>query len=612
MVIAWQFHPLSVLLFVSMLVSASVAAYAWKTRDTPGARWLAVVMGCSTLWSLGHGLRLAATTLDAKLLALVALSAPAVGLIPAAWLVFTLAYTGRNERLSRRLILALMLPGVAMFLLALTNPLHELLWRAAVEESGEYALLTRRVQPLYFVHVIYAYALFLAGTGVLVRQVVTTDQLFRRQGVLVLVAALVPFVGNVAWVLGLTGPSVNLTPIGFSVSGTVLAVAISRFGLFDLTPLARDVVVERMRDGYLVVDTDGRIVDANPVGRRLLDLPSDATVVGRPVAAVAPQIADVLDLDDRSALSEWDAADVDADGGAERTVEITDEDGSRQIGVDVSALDFGRFEARLLLLRDVTERTRRVADLRRANRRLERFASVVSHDLRNPLNVATGRCELARTTGDVDHVEKATEALSRMETIIDDVLTLTRAGRSVEVDDVVTLDELARRAWAQVTTGEASLAVEGDVTFEADSARLQRVFENLFRNSIEHGSTDNRLRAGESVEHGSTDDLPSTDGSLAHTNDAITVRVGATADGFFVEDDGPGIDPEHRENVFRFGETTNPNGTGLGLAIVREILTAHGWTVSITESATGGARFEVSDVGHTPAGENPPKPSASD
>jgi signal transduction histidine kinase len=100
--------------------------------------------------------------------------------------------------------------------------------------------------------------------------------------------------------------------------------------------------------------------------------------------------------------------------------------------------------------------------------------------------------------------------------------------------------------------------------------RLARLFENLFRNSVEHGSR------------------PEGDG--------VSVCVGTLPGGFYVEDDGVGISPGERGHVLEFGYSTTEDGTGIGLGIVEDVATAHGWTVSITESASGGARFEFTDV----------------
>ncbi|SDM74779.1 PAS domain S-box-containing protein [Halogranum gelatinilyticum] len=219
--------------------------------------------------------------------------------------------------------------------------------------------------------------------------------------------------------------------------------------------------------------------------------------------------------------------------------------------------------------------------LKRQNERLEEFASLVSHDLRNPLNVAQGRLELGREECDNDHLAVVERAHGRMQTLIEDMLLLARVGRGVDEVSPVALAELVRDCWQGVATGDATLVVDTVRTVRADETRLRQLLENLLRNSVEHGSTSSRTESGDSVEHG---------------GEYVTVTVGTFADGFYVADDGPGIPAESREQVFDSGYTTKSDGTGFGLAIVREIADDHGWAIQITESEAGGARFEFTGV----------------
>ncbi|MFD1632393.1 GAF domain-containing protein [Haloplanus ruber] len=254
---------------------------------------------------------------------------------------------------------------------------------------------------------------------------------------------------------------------------------------------------------------------------------------------------------------------------------------------------------------------RRERELARQNERLDEFASVVSHDLRNPLNVAQGNLELAlEAGGDGERLDRVAGALDRMDELIDDVLTLARNGRAVSEFHPVDLGSVAESAWETTDTGDAALVVEDGIgTVQGDEQRLAQVFENLFRNSVEHGSTgsrtesddsvehgstSNRTGSGDSVEHGSTDDQSEGDGTTADGGPTIT--VGCTDDGFYVADDGSGIPEEKRDQVFETGHSTDPEGTGFGLNIVRNIGEAHGWSVTVTESETGGARFEFGGI----------------
>ncbi len=240
------------------------------------------------------------------------------------------------------------------------------------------------------------------------------------------------------------------------------------------------------------------------------------------------------------------------------------------------------------------ERIERQRRLEQQRERLEEFASVVSHDLRNPLSVAVGNLELAREfDGDdaVERIDRAHDALDRMDELISDLLSLAREGRSVEATAEADLRVIVDRAWATVgRTANAELVVEEPLPrIECDRNRLRQAFENLFRNAIEHGSDD-----GFDGGVATVDDAADTDRQV--DPDGVRVFVGRTDDGFYVADDGPGIPEEHREEVFEPGHTTAEEGTGFGLAIVERIVEAHGWSASVAESHAGGARFEFAGV----------------
>ncbi|SEO21355.1 Signal transduction histidine kinase [Halorientalis persicus] len=239
----------------------------------------------------------------------------------------------------------------------------------------------------------------------------------------------------------------------------------------------------------------------------------------------------------------------------------------------VGGLGVGYFEAHGIHKAVVAERNRvKREEAERHNERLEEFAGIVSHDLRNPLNVASGRAEIIKTrlasgdTPDVSDVEEILNAHERMEAIIEQTLTLARDGRVISDTESVSLASCVQECWQTVDTGNASLQVEGSATIEADGDRIRHLFENLFRNSVEHGGQD------------------------------VTIRVGTHDAGFYVADDGPGIPPEKREQVLDAGYSTADGGSGLGLAIADRIAEAHGWQLTLAESETGGLKVAFHDV----------------
>jgi len=381
--------------------------------------------------------------------------------------------------------------------------------------------------------------------------------LYRRQAAVVILSAFAPFVGNVLYVTETI--AVDGTPFGFGVGSAALAFGVFEFGLTDVTPVARESLMTNIRDGVLVLDDEGRVTDANPAARRLLGL--DPSAIGREVTAVLDgpvgDIAAAVDEEESQTLVTLDSAT-----------------GQRYVDVRVwpQSDDRGRSLGHLFYLRDVTEREHRERELERQNERLDRFASLVSHDLRNPLSVAEGYVELARDTGDVSHLDDVVVAHERMEELVDDVLAMAREGETVMDPEPVRVDEVAGDAWRTVETNGAGLEIPTERTVLAAPTRLHRLFENLFRNAVEHGSTG---------------------------GDALTVTVGDIPDtdddgpGFYVADDGVGIPAARHDEVLDDGYTTNEAGTGLGLSIVQSIADAHGWTVRVEESESGGARFAL-------------------
>ncbi|PSQ49557.1 hypothetical protein BRD19_03775 [Halobacteriales archaeon SW_7_65_23] len=286
------------------------------------------------------------------------------------------------------------------------------------------------------------------------------------------------------------------------------------------------------------------------------------------------------------------AADEDTDPAKEHyrsgiSVPIGDHGVFQAVRTERAAFDDDDVEFAELLLshtRSALDRIERERELKRKNDRLEEFASIVGHDLRNPLNVAQGRLEMALAIDDTndrrEHLEAVERSHDRMETLIEELLGLARAGETIGGVEPVELAAVARRAWETVDTGDATLSVTTTATISADPDRLQQLFENLFRNAVEHGSTSRQPPA----------DDPGAGGS------DVTVTVGDLDEGFYAADDGPGIPAEEREQVFDSGYTTSEDGTGFGLGIVQNVVEAHGWEIQVTESNAGGARFEITGV----------------
>lgn len=252
--------------------------------------------------------------------------------------------------------------------------------------------------------------------------------------------------------------------------------------------------------------------------------------------------------------------------------EITTKDG-RQIPHEFRGVrmadDDGNVTGVIGIARDITARKKREAELIAERDRLDEFANIITHDLRNPLTVAEGRLELARAECDSDQLDIAADAIDRSQALVTDVLTLARTGETAGSLESVQLSTLAKECWKVIPETNATLSVEATQTVSADRSSLRQLLENLFSNAVEHG--------GENV----------------------TVQLGDLTNGFYIADDGVGLSEKARENLFEAGYSTTDTGTGFGLRIVKQVVDAHGWEIQVTDSDNGGMRVEITNVDTT-------------
>lgn len=306
-----------------------------------------------------------------------------------------------------------------------------------------------------------------------------------------------------------------------------------------------------MNDAAWVIDTDMEFLAVNDVAVERTGYTREELLSMRPHDVDAG-----LNDDDITALIEEMPED---EIQVFETIRETKDGGEIPVEISSSLVTYQGETAILSIGRDISDRKQR-------EEQLEQFASIVSHDLRNPLNVAEGRLELAREECDSEHLDTLARAHERMNALINNLLTLAREGETIDKSETVDLARLVDDCWENVATAGATCRIDIDRRVRTDPTRLQQLFENLFRNAVEHGG------------------------------DGVAVTIGTLDDGFYVEDDGSGIPKNERDDVFEAGYSTTKDGTGFGLSIVKQIVEAHDWEIHVTDSSEGGARFEITDI----------------
>ncbi|WP_253738445.1 ATP-binding protein [Halohasta salina] len=450
------------------------------------------------------------------------------------WLYFCSAYTGRT--LHRNPTYQRLAVGVYLAIVAVkvTNPFHGLYFSAQVVETPFPHLLIEH-GALHWTAMGLAYALAVIGIFMLFELFAQVDYDTRPFAILVGLTAL-PVVFDIVGFV---------TPLLLDVSYSAIGVAVFAVGvLFSYIEQFETIqLAGQYDDPVIVVDDEDEIRDYN-----------------RAAVALFPQLEEAIDAELPSVVPR-----VAVSLTSDEPLECTLDGETRYYSVSTNQFSTGKAQlGRLILLKDVTEQERYRRELETQNARLEQFTGMVSHDLRNPLNIAQGNIDLARETGDDEPLETVKTALDRMEELIEDLLALARQGKPIDDTERVSLAAVVRSCWEMVDVADAELVVDGDTELDADRERLQQLFENLVRNAVEHGGED------------------------------VTISVGPLDDGgFYVEDDGPGIPEAKHDEIFESGYTTSRQGTGFGLSIVTEIVDAHGWSISVTNGETGGARFEI-------------------
>ncbi len=526
--------------------------------DQPGARyWCGVLFGL-LIWSASYGFGL--LVFDPELRPLFEIGIwLGKNLLAPMMLGIALSYTGRTDLAYSRWMTVNIVFWISVSVLYATNSLHHLLWTDyhIVPVLGA-ATVSYTRQPLLFVLYAIAYIQIGLATLFLLETLYTYGKNYSAQILIQPLSLTPPTVASGIWLLQIGPlPELNLAPILFSIT-VLMLTPLFRNELFEVSPtIVRKKAIEDLPDPFVAVDRQGQLADFNHAAVQVFEN-IDETHIGADFGELVPEVSSEIDYD----------SPVDAQRLTD--IELSDDETVQYYTAEASAYRGPRDDTQgtQIVFRDITQRKEREQELEETNEQLDQFVSTVSHDLRNPLSVARGYLTKAESTGEQDDFDTASEALDRMDTMIEELLTVARAETIIEEKEPIEIADIATKAWQTAQTENASLevTVADTATVDGDRELLQSIFENLFRNAIDHN-----------------------DGP-------ITVNVGTLTqdrDGFYISDDGKGIPEDERNNVFDHGYTNNEGGTGFGLSIVQKFVTAHDWEISVTTGSEGGARFEI-------------------
>ena len=533
--------PLSVVLLAAV-IGMGVAVLVWLHRDRPGAGPLAVFVVAASFWSVTHGLELAVA--DVGLMArLFQVQLTLSVIIPVAWLVTVLEYTGHPHWLTRRRVALLLAEPLVFVTLVWSNSAHQLVWREAKPAVlGQTSTLVPIWGLAQWGHLAYMLVLVLAGGVLLVRMMLTTNSLFRGQVLALLVAITVPMVGHSMQVFDLFPTQFEPTSVGYVISGIVLSIALLRGQLLDVAPvtrnLGREAVFAEMDDAVIIVDESARIVDINATAEAFF--PSDnGTIAGQSLETALPEIADsVPDVGKR----------------AQTETRLEQRGAVRYYDVRITPLfrSYGVVSGHLISLRDVTARRQR-------EQRIDVLNRLLRHNIRNEMNVVRGNADLLTDSVEASEQGRLDRIIRTVDDIVDRSNKIGRVSEALETrcQDPICLEPLLERVCTEARDRHPDAAITlscpEDCWVEGGPS-LSLAFEELVENAVEHSEGDPTIE--------------------------ISVTAYDTGTVVHLSDDGPGIAPHEREVILSGEETPLPHGSGVGLWLVKWVVRNVGGTLS--------------------------------
>ncbi|WP_424002894.1 histidine kinase N-terminal 7TM domain-containing protein [Haloarcula salina] len=552
--------PLAVVLLAGV-VGMAVAFLVWLHRDRPGAGPLATFVVAASLWAVAYGIELAMPGLEGMIRLLqVQLTLSVV--IPVAWLVTVLEYTGHPGWLTRRRVALLLVEPALFVTLVWSNDAHDLVWTATETRylSSAAVALDPAFGIAYWGHLSYMLALVLAGGLLLLRVMVGSNQLFRGQVLALLVAIGVPTVVQSLFVLGVLPVDFDPTSLSYVASGVVLSVAILRTKLLDVAPvtreLGREAIFTELDDQVVIVDEQLRVVDVNGAAMALFERDQDA-LLGRPLTEELPRLAETVPDPGQRAQTEMS---LERDGAL------------RYYDVRATPLyrAYGVVSGHLISLRDITDRRQR-------EQRLDVLNRLLRHDIRNEMNVVQGNADMLRDTAGPEERERIQRIIRTVDGIVDRSNKIGRVTEALESERHrpmrlrSLLEPVVAEARERYPDATISLSCDRDVWIEGGPSVII-AFEELIENAADHGAAD--------------------DGSVAVE---ITVERTTGTPGVVVRvsDDGPGIAAHEREVIRSGTETPLKHGSGVGLWLVNWIVRNLGGRMAFTEDEQSGTSVEL-------------------
>ena len=546
-----EFHIYLIPLIMVSIISINLALFAWRSHPLRNIYPFVALAIAISWWTFGYAMELSCVEVSHKIL-WAKLEYFSIVAVPIIWLFFTLQYVGKKEWLTKRNVLLLSLEPILILFLVLTNEYHHLIWESIeVVTVGSISVLNISHGIAFWLHVIYSYIIILLTVFILVHALFYLSPLYRKQCLILLIGVLVPWIGNAMYAFGLNPIApLDITPLALLFSVFAASLAVFRFRFLEIVPIAREMLIEGIRDAIIVLDEHNKIVDANPAAEEILGMPPEKSI-GSFIDEIMKGKRDLLQYFKMNRVNE--------------EITIKNDGTMRYYNMHISPLydKHGRAVGRLVILRDITRNKKNEEKIKRLNEELKLINKIMRHDIATDLQIIQGLLELYKDENDAELIQKAMKRVEKSIKLIQrmrDAEAIATSGLELKEYDIKkVIEDVAKNYHAEIN-------ISGDCTIMADDA-IFSVVDNIIRNAIVHGGTD---RIDVKIEE---------DNSICRISFA---------------DYGRGIPDEIKDKIFHerfsYGEG---GGSGLGLYIVRKIIEGYGGKIYVRDNEPKGTIFII-------------------
>jgi signal transduction histidine kinase/CheY-like chemotaxis protein len=575
------------ILYVSAAICSFTSISCFKRKPAFGALPLAILLASIAIASFFQALVFSLQGLPVKLLA-ANLRYIGVELIPISFLAFTYEHTKKISFFKAKRVVPVLFVSLMFFLLLITNQYHFWFYRSVIMQGN---ILVLESGIGFWLNISYMYLFTVVGIMYLLIDLLNSPVSSKKQTFILFLSTIIPFALSMLFNLNIIhAGNIDMTPLAFSFTGLSGFLALFKFGLFDVIPIAKGELFENLQDSVIILDKSNNILAINKqtlnLFNKIFNKTSLSDYIGKSVFEVFALLEDL-----KTKLS--------LDGFLKEKVCINVDKEIEYFYLFKNPIfnKKGKIKGSLIVLKDITELEIALLDAQTsqkaaeaANQSKSRFLANMSHEIRTPMNAIIGISDILYSTHlPVEEQKKNLKTLmssaSSLLSILNDILDYSKieAGK-LELEKTVfhlkdfldeTVDTFSIYALNKSISIKTHLDKQLPEYVSSDPTRLKQILSNLISNSIKF----------------TMDGHISITAEVVETNDICIITK------FIVSDTGIGIPNEKIDNLFESfkqldnSTTRKHGGTGLGLTIVKNLVEMMGGNIRVESELEAGSSF---------------------